>query len=72
MRAESEIRKLLQRLDEQNSTICTELTSVGLPVERFEQLASLFNSNSQLLCALKWVLGEDTIRLGAVRAEMTA
>ena len=68
MRTQAEIESLVATLEAHNTVIVKELDTLKTDVERFDELAGMFNGNRQLLCALKWVLGEDTIQVTAKSA----
>lgn len=61
MRTPEEIRALKQKLERHNEVAEQELRQLTTDGERFDEVAGVYNGNEQLLCALRWVLGEDTI-----------
>lgn len=68
MRTEKEVAELKQTLERHNEIAAQELRQLTTDGERFDELAGAYNGNEQLLCALRWVLGEDTIRVKGVEA----
>ncbi len=54
MRTQEEVQSLHEKLEMINRGICAA-------AEYDDESLMVFNGNSRLLCALKWVLGEDTI-----------
>jgi hypothetical protein len=60
MRSPSEVNDLIDTLERLNQAALREQDD-----EHF----AIFNHNSQLLCALRWVTGEDTIRHSLSRVE---
>ena len=55
-----EVRTLISTLDRHNAALSDQIRA---DPERADELAPMFNQNSTFLCALKWVTGEDTIRV---------
>lgn len=68
MRSETEIKDLVEKLERFNAAILQHAQNAGYgKVEDDDEVESAdyasFNSNAQLLCALYWVMGQDTIVL---------
>ena len=57
MRTNDEVLALVTKLEKHNSIIDRQLRDNTADDGCF----AAYNSNSMLLCALRWVLGEDTI-----------
>ncbi len=60
MRTESEILAMRDRLTARNDKLWERMRTHPSDCQDEELV---FNNNGGLLCALKWVLGEDTIRV---------
>lgn len=60
MRTEAEVRAMVGRFERFNDKHLQRICS-GVTEEDCGEVAVVFNSNSSMLCALRWVLGEDTI-----------
>lgn len=67
MRAEAEVAALVMKLESQNLAMEKQLGRLTQDGEAFDEVAFAFNHNGTLLCALRWVLGEDTINQGGSR-----
>lgn len=63
MRSEQEVREMLERYERFNEAAVKQMKSLTQNGEEFDNLAAAFNHNGHLICALKWVLGEDTIQV---------
>ncbi len=56
MRTKEEIGALIDKLRRFNSCLNAQIAAGD------DEAMCAFNSNSTMLCALQWVMGEDTIR----------
>lgn len=62
MRTEEQVRAMVERLERINERLAEQLRASRI-IEEFDEIAATFNSNGSLLCALHWVLGDDTISI---------
>ncbi len=61
MRTQSEVREMLNIYRDHNDAIAEQVSRTSS--DEIDGLCSVFNSNAQIICALQWVMGEDTIRV---------
>lgn len=69
MRSEKEIQAMISLFKRNNASIEKQLLKLRNDAEGFDTLAALFNDNAKLLCALTWVLGENTITIRSEGSE---
>jgi hypothetical protein len=62
MRSEQEVRDMCSRYERFNEAALKQMKKAP-SVKDFDNAAAAFNHNGHLICALKWVLGEDTIQV---------
>ena len=62
IRSENEIRSLLETYQRHQKAISLEIDRC-CPLERFNELAPIFNQNAIHICSLEWVLGGDSIKV---------
>ena len=60
MRTEEEVRHMRDSLKRFMDSACEQMNACTTDGEAFDELAASFNSNSGLVCALDWVLGDDS------------
>ena len=63
MRSEQEVAKLVATLERHNEVLEKQMAGLTTDGEAFDESAGAFNSNAKLLCALYWVLGNNTINV---------
>lgn len=61
MRSEHEVLAMTERFERFNEAAAKQLT--GCADDELDNIATTFNHNTQLICALRWCLGEDTIQI---------
>src|SRR5574340_240670 len=69
VRSEKEIQEMVSVLERHNTSLGQTLFSMRSDGEAFDDVAAIFNDNGKLLCALKWVLGENTITIRSEGSE---
>ncbi len=61
MRTQSEVREMLNTYRDHNDAIAEQIGKAAS--DEIDELCNIFNSNAKILCALQWVMGEDTIKV---------